>query len=102
MYFLDELYMEKKMTGCSGGTAWLTNKSKKSLSVTSPVDGEQFALIPKATEQNYSLIVTQAEAAFSCWRSVPAAARTRVRFRRLAQGVRFEIDERTRNYDCSD
>ncbi len=75
MHFLDELYLEKEMTGCSSGTAWLTNKSKKKLSVTSPVDGEPFALISKSTEQDYSLIVSQAEAAFSYWRSVPAPER---------------------------
>lgn len=75
MHFLDELYLEKKMLGCSSGTAWLASKSKNTLSVTSPVDGELFAQISKTTENDYSQIVSQAETAFSYWRSFPAPRR---------------------------
>jgi len=75
MNFLDELYLEKKMAGTSTGTQWLTGKSKKQLSAVSPVDGETFAHITKATNNNYEQVIEQANQAFSVWRSVPAPAR---------------------------
>ncbi|TKB25976.1 aldehyde dehydrogenase family protein [Desulfopila sp. IMCC35006] len=75
MNFLDELYLEKKMAGTSTGTQWLTGKSKKQLSAVSPVDGETFAHITKATINNYEQVIEQANQAFSAWRSVPAPAR---------------------------
>jgi aldehyde dehydrogenase (NAD+) len=75
MNFLDELYLEKSMLGTSTGTAWLANKSKKKLVATSPVDGEAFAQISKATIKNYDLVLEQAQKTFPFWRSTPAPKR---------------------------
>lgn len=75
MNFLDELYLEKQMPGTSTGTSWLTGKSKKQLAVASPVDGETFANITKATAKDYEQVVEQAQQTFSVWRSVPAPRR---------------------------
>lgn len=75
MNFLDELYLEKQMPGTSTGTQWLTGKSKKQLPITSPVDGETFAQITKATIKDYEQVVTRAQQAFALWRSTPAPRR---------------------------
>ena len=75
MNFLDELYLEKQMPGTSTGTTWLTGKSKKQLAATSPVDGETFGHITKATVKNYEQVVEQAHKAFLVWRSIPAPRR---------------------------
>ncbi len=75
MNFLDELYLENKMSGTSTGTTWLSSKSKKQLLVSSPVDGETFAHIRKATVDNYEEILEQAHKAFPVWRSIPAPRR---------------------------
>lgn len=75
MNFLDELYLEKNMSGSSTGTTWLTGESKKQLIVSSPVDGENFAHITKATIKNYDQVLEQAQKAFPVWRSIPAPRR---------------------------
>jgi aldehyde dehydrogenase (NAD+) len=75
MNFLDELYLEKQMSGTSTGTTWLNSKSKKQLIVSSPVDGETFAHIDKATSKNYNQVLEQAQKAFPIWRSFPAPKR---------------------------
>lgn len=75
MNFLDELYLEKNMPGTSTGTKWLQSKSKKQLIVSSPVDGENFAHINKATSRNYAQVLEQAQQAFPIWRSIPAPRR---------------------------
>ncbi|MFW2364959.1 MAG: aldehyde dehydrogenase family protein [Desulforhopalus sp.] len=75
MHFLDELYLEKKMPGTSTGTTWLTNKSKKKIIASSPVDGETIAHISKATLKNYEQVITAAENAFPVWRALPAPKR---------------------------
>lgn len=75
MHFLDELYLEKKMPGTSTGTTWLTNKSKKKIIASSPVDGETFAHISQATLKNYEQVITSAQNAFPLWRSFPAPKR---------------------------
>lgn len=75
MNFLEDLYLEKQMAGTSTGTTWLTGKSKKQLAATSPVDGETFAHITKATVKNYEQVVEQAQKAFLIWRSIPAPRR---------------------------
>jgi len=75
MNFLDELYLEKQMSGTSTGTKWLTSKSKRQLHVFSPVDGENFAQIIKATPANYEQVLDEAQKAFPVWRSIPAPRR---------------------------
>lgn len=75
MNFLDELYLEKVMPGASTGTKWLTNSSKKKISVTSPVDGETFAHVTKANRTNYEHILKYASEAFAIWRATPAPQR---------------------------
>ena len=75
MNFLDELYLEKQMPGTSTGTQWLTSKSKKQLTIASPVDGETFGQITKATIKDYEQVVAQAQQAFALWRSIPAPRR---------------------------
>lgn len=75
MNFLDELYLEKQMSGTSTGTNWLNSKSKKQLLASSPVDGEIFANIYKATSKNYAQVLEQAQQAFPIWRSIPAPRR---------------------------
>ncbi len=75
MNFLDELYLEKIMFGTSTGTKWLSNTSKKKLSASSPVDGNTFAQITKATAKNYDQVLEQAQKAFPVWRSIPAPKR---------------------------
>lgn len=75
MNFLDELYLDKLMPGASTGKSWLSNKSKKKLIATSPVDGETIAHITKATAKNYDQLLQEAQAAFPVWRSIPAPKR---------------------------
>ena len=75
MHWLDELYLEKKMSGTSTGTIWLTNKSKKKIIASSPVDSDTFAHISKATLKNYEHLITTAQNAFPVWRSLPAPKR---------------------------
>ncbi len=75
MNFLDELYLEKQMSGTSTGSTWLTDKNRKRLKVSSPVDGEIFAHISKATVKNYDTVLEQAQKAFPVWRSIPAPKR---------------------------
>ena len=75
MNILDSLYLEKQMDGTSTGTEWLSNKSKKKIQVTSPVDGELFCTIRKATAANYEQVIKTAGSAFPIWRSTPAPRR---------------------------
>lgn len=75
MNFLDELYLEKNMSGTSTGTMWLSGKGKKQLIVVSPVDGEAFANITTASTRNYEQVLEQAQKAFPIWRSIPAPGR---------------------------
>ena len=75
MNFLDELYLEKNMSGTSTGTMWLSGKGKKQLLVVSPVDGEVFANITPASTKNYEQVLEQAQKAFPIWRSIPAPGR---------------------------
>lgn len=75
MHFLDELYLEKKMSGTSTGTTWLGSKSKKRINAYSPVDGESFLHIKKATLKNYEQVITTAQDAFPIWSSLPAPQR---------------------------
>ena len=75
MNFLDELYLENVMPGVSAGTKWLTNNGKKKIPVTSPVDGETFAHVTKATQNDCEQVIQQAEEAFLSWRRTPAPQR---------------------------
>jgi aldehyde dehydrogenase (NAD+) len=75
MNFLDALYLEKIMPGASTGTRWLANQGRKKKSAVSPVDGETFAQIVKATAGDYEQLMTEAERAFPLWRAVPAPKR---------------------------
>jgi aldehyde dehydrogenase (NAD+) len=75
MNFLDELYLEKNMSGTSTGMMWLSGKRKKQLIVSSPVDGESFANITTASTRNYEQVLEQAQKAFPIWRSIPAPRR---------------------------
>lgn len=75
MNFLDELYLEKVMSGTSTGTKWLESNGKKKIAVTSPVDGETFAHVTKATAKDFEKIIRQAGEAFQIWRLTPAPHR---------------------------
>ncbi len=75
MNFLDALYLEKNMPGTSTGTVWLGNKGNKKIAVTSPVDGDNFASIDKASGKNYDHLIDQARQAFPIWRAMPAPKR---------------------------
>lgn len=75
MNFLDDLYLEKVMSGTSTGTKWLEKNGKKKLAATSPVDGETFAHITKATLKDYEQVTLQAQETFQTWRTVPAPQR---------------------------
>ena len=94
MNFLDALYLEKTMSGSSTGTQWLTHKGRKKIIAISPVDGEVFAGIHKATSADYEHVVAQAEVAFPLWRGLPAPKRGEIvrqiglRLRDFNQGLR--------------
>ena len=75
MNFLDALYLEKTMSGTSTGTVWVDNKGNKKIVVTSPVDGEKFAAIGRASASDFDHVVREAEQAFSVWRAMPAPKR---------------------------
>lgn len=75
MNFLDELYLEKVMSGTSTGTKWLENNGKKKIAITSPVDGETFAHVTKATSKDYEHVAQQAQETFQTWRTMPAPQR---------------------------
>jgi aldehyde dehydrogenase (NAD+) len=75
MNFLDALYLEKTMPGSSTGTEWLTKKGRKKITATSPVDGEVFASIVKATPTDYEQVMAEAARAFPLWRTTPAPKR---------------------------
>ncbi len=75
MNFLDALYLEKTMPGTSTGTVWLQNKGNRKIVVTSPVDGEKFAAIGRASAGDYDQVVREAQQAFPVWRSMPAPKR---------------------------
>ncbi len=75
MNFLDALYLEKTMSGTSTGTKWLAHKGRRKIIASSPVDGEAFAGIHKATPADYEHVMAQAEVAFPLWRALPAPKR---------------------------
>lgn len=75
MNFLEELYLDKMMPGSSTGTEWLDTNGKKTLSATSPVDGETFAKIIKSSVKNYDQVIETATTAFTKWRRTPAPKR---------------------------
>lgn len=74
MNFLGALYLEKNMSGTSTGTVWL-NKGNKKIAVSSPVDGDNFANIGKASATDYDQLIHQAQQAFPIWRAIPAPRR---------------------------
>ena len=75
MNFLDLLYLEKNMLGTCTGTVWLSNKVNKKLAISSPVDGDNFANIGKASTKNLEHLIEQAQQAFPVWRAIPAPKR---------------------------
>ncbi|HSL40208.1 MAG TPA: aldehyde dehydrogenase family protein, partial [Desulforhopalus sp.] len=87
MNFLDELYLEKNMSGCSTGTAWLTTSRRSGISAFSPVDGTTFAQVGKANAKNYEQVISEATMAFPLWRSLPAPRRGEV-VRQIGQRLR--------------
>ena len=78
MNFLDALYLEKTMPGCSTGSVWLSPKGRKRLTATSPVDGETFATVIKAGAKEYQQVMEAAAQAFPLWRALPAPRRGEV------------------------
>ncbi|MEE4135287.1 MAG: aldehyde dehydrogenase family protein [Desulforhopalus sp.] len=87
MNFLDELYLEKNMSGCSTGTAWLATSRRSGISAFSPVDGTAFAQVGKANAKNYEQVISEATRAFPLWRSLPAPRRGEV-VRQIGQRLR--------------
>lgn len=75
MNFLDELYLDKVMAGSSSGTRWLDSSGRKTLAAISPVDGETFGHINKATLKDCEQVIDTASEAFKTWRLVPAPKR---------------------------
>jgi len=75
MNFLDELYLEKEMSGVCTGKEWLTDSSKKIIHLLSPIDGESFGAVKKSTVKNYNTVVKRAQKAFITWRAKPAPER---------------------------
>jgi aldehyde dehydrogenase (NAD+) len=75
MNFLDALYLENTMSGTSTGTQWFANKGRKKIIATSPVNGEVFAGIHKATSADYEEVMAQTEKAYPLWRALPAPKR---------------------------
>ena len=75
MNFLDELYLEKSMSGSSTGSKWLPHKGRKKITAISPVDREIIADIHKASPADYQHVIAQAEETFPLWRAMSAAKR---------------------------
>lgn len=87
MNFLDALYLEKTMSGSSTGTKWLANKGRKKIVASSPINGEVFASIFKATPADYEQVMTRAENASPLWRALPAPKRGEI-VRQIGQRLR--------------
>ncbi len=75
MNYLKTLEITKNMSGSSTGSRWLPHKTRKKLQAHSPVDGNFFAAVSKATLKDYERIVTTARKAFEVWRATPAPKR---------------------------
>ncbi len=75
MDFLKTLGIESSIPGCSSGRIWLSRRKRKKIQAYSPVDGEIFANVSRATAKDYDKIVKTAQKAFEEWRMTPAPAR---------------------------
>jgi len=87
MRFLDELSLDKLMSGASTGTRWLSGGSEQTLPVFSPVDGKTFASVAKADRSAYDQVLAEAERAFPRWRAIPAPRRGEI-VRQFGQRLR--------------
>jgi L-aminoadipate-semialdehyde dehydrogenase len=72
--FLEELGIKEVNSGACYGE-WIDKPSGKELVSYSPIDGEPIATIVQAGEDDYERVMTEAEAAFSTWRVLPAPKR---------------------------
>jgi aldehyde dehydrogenase (NAD+) len=75
MNFLDELYLEKEMSGVCTGTEWLSDTGKKGIPLFSPISGDNFGVVKKSTVKNYNTVLRRAQRAFVTWRAKPAPER---------------------------
>jgi aldehyde dehydrogenase (NAD+) len=59
----------------STGSTWSTVTGSETTGSYSPVDGKRIAAVQVAGQQDYEAVLTQAQQAFSFWRSIPAPKR---------------------------
>jgi aldehyde dehydrogenase (NAD+) len=59
----------------STGSTWAAAAGSETTDSYSPVDGRKIAVIQVAGAQDYETVLTQAQQAFSFWRSIPAPKR---------------------------
>ncbi|RYD77849.1 MAG: aldehyde dehydrogenase family protein [Sphingobacteriales bacterium] len=75
MNFLSDLGIKPKNAGTSTGSAWLQDKSAKTITSYSPANGEKIAEIAFTTDNEYEEVLLKAQEAFLFWRDVPAPQR---------------------------
>ena len=72
--FLKELEIENDNSGTSTGSNWITTDGK-AIESFSPVDGELIATVNETTQEDYEIVIKEAQEAFKNWRMVPAPKR---------------------------
>jgi aldehyde dehydrogenase (NAD+) len=75
MDFLERLGIKAHNFGCSTGLEWNDTSDQGELTIVSPVDGKQIAVVSLASAEDYEQMIATAEAAFRQWRTVPAPKR---------------------------
>ncbi len=76
---LDELGIQAVNAGaCHGPDGWIRAKGQEAVPSINPATGEALAAVVPADEGAYDEVVSQAHAAFSSWRMIPAPKRGQV------------------------
>ncbi|MCX6124104.1 MAG: aldehyde dehydrogenase family protein, partial [Proteobacteria bacterium] len=76
--FLEQLGLKGDILGVHTGTKTSGGRISGAFESLSPVDGQLIGKVWKANEQDYQLVVEQAQKAFEAWRKVPAPQRGEV------------------------
>jgi len=92
MDILKQLAISKRNQGsCSGPSGWLSSSDSRVISSYNPATGELIAEVEVATQDQYQILLNEAEQAFDRWRAVPAPQRGAI-VAKIGQALRDKKD----------
>jgi len=83
---LKKLGVDAQNSGASTGLNWIKTNGEK-IDSLSPVNGQLIGSVSAATENDYSICISQAEEAFDSWKKIPAPKRGEI-VRQIGEALR--------------